>query len=139
MYMYKRPRVLALIASQTETPVVDRFLSFVIPLASTHSLVFRFWAGSCKMVSSRLSFALSLVTSCLVAAQTCKLQFEGRVPTDLTILDFDKANDFFSEKFVLGQGLTFSQALRLLPAGAGSLVRHPLTRLPSECINVVPV
>ena len=75
------------------------------------------------MLSSRLSFALSLVAS-LVAAQTCKLQFDGRVPTDLTIVDFDKANDFFSEKFVIGQGLTFSDALRLLPAGAGSLVRR---------------
>ena len=74
------------------------------------------------MLSSRLSFALSLIAS-LVAAQTCKLQFDGRVPTDLTIVDFDKANDFFSEKFVIGQGLTFSDALRLLPAGAGSLVR----------------
>ena len=78
------------------------------------------------MLSSRLSLALSLVTS-LVAAQTCKLQFDGRVPTDLTIVDFDKANDFFSEKFVIGQGLAFSDALRLLPAGAGSLVRSPNT------------
>ncbi len=77
------------------------------------------------MLSPRLSFALSLIASSLVAAQTCKLQFDGRVPTDLTILDFNKANDFFSEKFVLGQGLVFSDALRLLPAGAGSLVCRP--------------
>jgi hypothetical protein len=76
------------------------------------------------MVSSRLSLALSLLAaSRLVAAQTCKLQFDGRVPEDLTIVDFDSPNDIFSEKFVLGKGLTFSEALRLLPAGAGSLVR----------------
>ncbi len=81
------------------------------------------------MVLIRLSFALSLVTaSCLVAAQTCKLQFDGRVGGDVTLADFDKPNDLFSEKFVIGQGLTFSQALRLLPAGAGSLVGHSSSR-----------
>jgi hypothetical protein len=73
------------------------------------------------MATSRLSFLLSLVS--LVAAQNCTLQFDGRVPADLAALDFDAPNDIFSESFVIGQGLTFSQALRLLPVGAGSLVR----------------
>lgn len=64
------------------------------------------------------------------AAQACTLQFDGRIPADLTVTDFDTPNDFFSEQFVIGQGLTFSQALRLLPASAGSPVclltpQHP--------------
>lgn len=65
----------------------------------------------------------------LVAAQTCQLQFDGRVPADLAATDFDVPNDIFSDTFVLGQGLIFSQALRLLPAGAGSLVRSPQSTL----------
>lgn len=71
------------------------------------------------MISSRLSLVASLLAS-LVAGQECALQFDGRIPADLVAADFNAPNDVFSETFVIGQGLTFSQALRLLPAGAGS-------------------
>ncbi|KAK4213780.1 hypothetical protein QBC37DRAFT_400305 [Rhypophila decipiens] len=54
-------------------------------------------------------------------AQECTLQFDGRIDADLTAADFNDANDIFSNQFVIGQGLAFSQALRLLPAAAGSL------------------
>ena len=67
--------------------------------------------------------AATWLASSLAAAQTCQLQFDGRVPADLVGTDFDVANGIFSEAFVLGEGLVFSQALRLLPVGAGSLVR----------------
>jgi hypothetical protein len=67
--------------------------------------------------------SLSLTVSSLAAAQSCKLQFDGRLPTDLVAADLDAANDFFSNQFVIGAGLTVSQAVRILPAGAGSLVR----------------
>ncbi|KAH6614608.1 hypothetical protein B0J18DRAFT_439769 [Chaetomium sp. MPI-SDFR-AT-0129] len=55
------------------------------------------------------------------AAQACTLQFDGRIPADFTVADFNAPNNFFSEQFVIGQGLTFSQALRLLPTNTGSL------------------
>ncbi|KAK3368286.1 hypothetical protein B0H63DRAFT_488196 [Podospora didyma] len=72
--------------------------------------------------SSRLAVIASFLSSLvLVAAQNCTLQFDGRVNADLVAADFDVPNDVFSEQFVIGQGLTFSLALRLLPAGAGSL------------------
>ena len=84
------------------------------------------------MSSSRLSFTIIalLGVSSFVLSQPCKLQFDGRVPAALSATDFDAPNDIFSETFVLGQGLIFSQALRLLPAAAGSLVRltQPLHR-----------
>ncbi|AEO64872.1 uncharacterized protein THITE_2142658 [Thermothielavioides terrestris NRRL 8126] len=73
------------------------------------------------------SVAVSLLLPSWVAAQNCTLQFDGRVPSDLVAADFDSPNKFFSEKFVLGQGLKFDQALRVLPVAGGSLVRsaHP--------------
>ncbi|KAK4040411.1 hypothetical protein C8A01DRAFT_15698 [Parachaetomium inaequale] len=74
------------------------------------------------MLFSRLPLVICWALSPLVVAQTCQLQFDGRVPSDLAATDFDAPNDIFSETFVVGQGLTFSQALRLLPVGAGSLV-----------------
>ncbi|KAK3356567.1 hypothetical protein B0T25DRAFT_497215 [Lasiosphaeria hispida] len=71
------------------------------------------------MVSSRFCLFFSLIPS-LVAAQACQLQFDGRIDADLAAADFDVPNDIFSETFVIGQGLVFSKALRLLPAAAGS-------------------
>jgi hypothetical protein len=82
------------------------------------------------MVSARKSLVLALAPASLVAAQSCQLQFDGRVPADLAVLDFDVPNDIFSNAFVLGEGLVFSQALRLLPVGAGSLVSLTLVSLP---------
>ncbi|KAK3291029.1 uncharacterized protein B0H64DRAFT_367870 [Chaetomium fimeti] len=57
----------------------------------------------------------------LAAGQLCQLQFDGRIPDDLATTDLDVPNDIFSETFVIGQGLSFSQALRLLPVDTGSL------------------
>ncbi|KAK5655791.1 hypothetical protein OQA88_5329 [Cercophora sp. LCS_1] len=71
------------------------------------------------MVSSRLFSTLALPA--LVAAQACTLQFDGRIDADLAALDFDDANDIFNNQFVIGEGLSFGQVLRLLPVGAGSL------------------
>lgn len=74
--------------------------------------------------------SLSLTVSSLVAAQSCKLQFDGRLPTDLVAADLDATNDFFSNQFVIGKGLTVSQSVRILPAAAGSLVRPHSPPLP---------
>ncbi|KAH6649442.1 hypothetical protein F5144DRAFT_588157 [Chaetomium tenue] len=67
------------------------------------------------------SLLLFALLSPLVAGQVCQLQFDGRVPSDLVASDLDVPNDIFSETFVLGEGLTFSQALRLLPSSTASL------------------
>jgi len=67
-----------------------------------------------------LSLLISL-TPILSTAQECGLQFDGRIDADLAAADFNDPNDIFSNQFVIGQGLVFSQALRLLPAAAGSL------------------
>lgn len=72
------------------------------------------------MVSSRL-FSTVVLPS-LVAAQACNLQFDGRIDADLAALDLAVPNDIFNDQFVLGEGLSFGQVLRLLPVGAGSLV-----------------
>ncbi len=74
------------------------------------------------MVFSRVFLGVSALSS-LVAAQICNLQFDGRIDADLAAADFDVPNDIFDNQFVLGKGLIFSQALRLLPAAAGGLVR----------------
>ncbi|KAK1758980.1 hypothetical protein QBC47DRAFT_436390 [Echria macrotheca] len=63
-----------------------------------------------------LLFALSS----LAAAQKCKLQFDGRVPSNSALTGFDAANQLFSSANVLGAGLKFSQLLKL-PAITGSL------------------
>ena len=73
--------------------------------------------------SSFISPILFTLLFPLVVGQVCELQFDGRVPGDLAATDLDVPNDIFSETVVLGQGLTFSQALQLLPANTGSLVR----------------
>ncbi|SPQ19874.1 44879d5e-d898-4d54-8381-2fd604ce673d [Thermothielavioides terrestris] len=64
----------------------------------------------------------------------CTLQFDGRVPSDLVAADFDSPNKFFSEKFVLGQGLKFDQALRVLPVAGGSLFDIDVDAQPVEVL-----
>ncbi|KAM7185466.1 hypothetical protein V8F20_011788 [Naviculisporaceae sp. PSN 640] len=70
---------------------------------------------------SRIGLFLGLSSSLLALAQECTLQFDSRIDADLAAVDFNDPNDIFNNQFVLGQGLVFSQALRLLPAAAGSL------------------
>ncbi|VBB76803.1 Putative protein of unknown function [Podospora comata] len=60
----------------------------------------------------------SPVTS--VSAQSCRLQFDGRVPPSFGVAGFDTPNNFFSETNVLGAGLSFSQLIQL-PAISASL------------------
>jgi hypothetical protein len=38
-----------------------------------------------------------------VAAQSCPLQFDGRVPKDFTLAEFDADNDLFNPGFVKGK------------------------------------
>ncbi|KAK3389399.1 hypothetical protein B0H63DRAFT_98415 [Podospora didyma] len=71
------------------------------------------------MLSSHLSLAVSLFFSSVVA-QSCKLQFDGRVPVTLGAAGFNAPNQIFGSNNVLGQGLKFSQLVKL-PAVAGSL------------------
>lgn len=65
----------------------------------------------------------------LAYAQACRLQFDGRIPANLAATDLDVPNDIFSNSFVIGQGLSFSDALQFQSADAGSLVRHLATCL----------
>lgn len=41
----------------------------------------------------------------LVCAQACPLQFDGRVPADFALADFDAANDLFDPDSVFGEGM----------------------------------
>lgn len=68
----------------------------------------------------------SLVTS--VSAQSCRFQFDGRVPPSFGVAGFDTPNNFFSETNVLGAGLSFSQLIQL-PAISASLVRSSIPNL----------
>lgn len=77
--------------------------------------------ASIRAFARGVSLLASLAAS-LAAAQSCSIVFDGRIDADLAAADFDVPNDIFSNQFVLGQGLVFSQALRLLPAAAGGLV-----------------
>ncbi|KAK1765884.1 hypothetical protein QBC33DRAFT_542795 [Phialemonium atrogriseum] len=73
------------------------------------------------MVSSRSFSAASVLSlASSVLAQTCTLQFDGRIPADFGVASFDTANNFFSSGNVFGQGLKFSQLLKT-PAATGSL------------------
>lgn len=54
-------------------------------------------------VASSLLFALAGVP--LARAQECTLQFDGRVPADFALADFDAANDLFDSESVFGQGM----------------------------------
>lgn len=54
----------------------------------------------------------SVAFASLAAAQ--QIQFEGRVPANTKLTDFDSTNDLFGADNVLGEGLKFSDLL-LLP------------------------
>ncbi|KAK3991101.1 hypothetical protein QBC44DRAFT_341429 [Cladorrhinum sp. PSN332] len=75
-----------------------------------------------------LSLPVLWSLAAVASAQTCTLQFDGRIPANLGLAGFDTANQFFSNANVLGAGLSFSQLLRL-PAVTGSLFD----------VNTVPV
>lgn len=76
------------------------------------------------------SILVPIIISSLAAtasAQSCALQFDGRVPANLGLAGFDAANQLFSNANVLGAGLRFSQLLQLPQAVGGSLVSFYLT------------
>jgi hypothetical protein len=75
------------------------------------------------MPSTLLPFAFF---AALVAGQVCDLQFDARVPDDLGVAGFDGVNDVFSNTFVVGEGLQFSQVVQL-PNVDQALVR-PFSR-----------
>lgn len=56
----------------------------------------------------------------VVLAQSCDIQFDGRVSAGSAVADFDATNNLFSPDNVFGQGLKFSQLLEL-PAVTPSL------------------
>jgi hypothetical protein len=62
----------------------------------------------------------ALLPLVLVSAQKCPLQFDGRIPSTFTPASFDTANAFFSPSNVFGQGLSFSDLIKL-PTIAPSL------------------
>ncbi|KAK0620718.1 hypothetical protein B0T14DRAFT_457865 [Immersiella caudata] len=62
------------------------------------------------MPSTLLPFAFF---AALVAGQVCDLQFDARVPDDLGVAGLDGVNDVFSNAFVIGEGLQFSQVVQL--------------------------
>ncbi|KAK0741987.1 hypothetical protein B0T21DRAFT_360501 [Apiosordaria backusii] len=71
------------------------------------------------MHKGHTSFFLSSLVR-LTSAQSCNLQFDGRIPDTLDVAGFDSPNEFFSESNVFGAGLSFSQLLQLPPV-PGSL------------------
>ncbi|KAF4930742.1 hypothetical protein CGCVW01_v000739 [Colletotrichum viniferum] len=64
------------------------------------------------------SFILLWLAS-TAAAQKCKIQFDGRIPSGTALKSLDAKNNFFNPQFVFGKGLAFSQVLQL-PKQAGS-------------------
>ena len=42
----------------------------------------------------------------LAQAQACALQFDGRIPADFALADFDAANDIFNPESVFGEGMS---------------------------------
>ncbi|KAJ0386162.1 hypothetical protein COL922a_004925 [Colletotrichum nupharicola] len=64
------------------------------------------------------SFTLLWLAS-TAAAQKCKIQFDGRIPSGTALKSLDAKNNFFNPKNVFGKGLAFSQVLQL-PKQAGS-------------------
>ncbi|EJT78143.1 hypothetical protein GGTG_03245 [Gaeumannomyces tritici R3-111a-1] len=70
--------------------------------------------------TSTLSLALSLSPISGVWAQCRKLQFDGRIPNNFQVAQFDAANNIFNPKNVLGKDLAFSKILQL-PKTSGSL------------------
>lgn len=92
----------------------------------------------------RSSFVSTLSLALGVSAQSCKLQFDGRIPNNFQLAQFDTTNNIFNPKNVFGKGkdrlfpcahlvrwvprltfatdLSFSKLIQL-PKTAGSLVR----------------
>lgn len=64
------------------------------------------------MFSQSFFVFASLYLASLAATQT--IQFDGRVPENTELTEFDSANDLFGSDSVLGAGLKFSDLL-LLP------------------------
>lgn len=67
---------------------------------------------------SHLFVLVPLYLASLAATQT--IQFDGRVPKNTKLTEFDSTNDLFGSTSVLGAGLKFSDLL-LLPNVAPSL------------------
>lgn len=61
------------------------------------------------------------------AAKQCPIQFEGRVPTNFTPIDFDTSASPFNNGFVFGKGLKASDVVTI-PTGLNSLV--------GRCLNL---
>ncbi|KAJ4393523.1 hypothetical protein N0V93_002735 [Gnomoniopsis smithogilvyi] len=70
------------------------------------------------MFAQSVVLIVPLYFASLAATQT--IQFDGRVPGNTKLTDFDSANDLFGSDSVLGEGLKFSDLL-LLPDVAASL------------------
>ncbi len=69
-------------------------------------------------------YSLSLLSLLsLASAQSCKIQFDGRIPANFGAASFAATNNFFSSANVLGVGLSFGQLIQL-PAVTPSLVRE---------------
>ncbi|KAF6844254.1 hypothetical protein CMUS01_01309 [Colletotrichum musicola] len=64
------------------------------------------------------SFSLLSLASA-AAAQQCKIQFDGRIPSGTALKALDANNKFFNPQNVFGKGLSFSKVLQL-PKQAGS-------------------
>ncbi|KFA69030.1 hypothetical protein S40285_08453 [Stachybotrys chlorohalonatus IBT 40285] len=48
-----------------------------------------------------------------VAGQSCSLQFDGRIPRNFTVADFDTQNGIYNPDFVKGRDLAFSDIIEL--------------------------
>ena len=59
------------------------------------------------------SLPLVLLGVAQAVAQSCPLQFDGRVPKNFTPAQFDADNALFNSGFVKGKGLKFSELLKL--------------------------
>ena len=47
----------------------------------------------------------------LAASQQCKLQFDGRIPSAMTLAQFDQANGIFNPSNVFGKGTSGGSGL----------------------------
>jgi hypothetical protein len=57
---------------------------------------------------SPLRSLLAVLLAPAVLAQSCTLQFDGRISLDFAVNQFDAVNDFFAADNVLGQGKRIS-------------------------------
>lgn len=84
------------------------------------------------------TFASSVVGALLatsgVSGQQCKLQFDGRVPANFAVANFDTTNNIFNPSNVLGQGLKFSDLIQL-PQVTPSLFDGTATKAFEVTIN----